>query len=226
MQGLQRAQIEWPEGDNRYFVPVDAFETLVTRSSIRTELGRIYGSALDEKRLDYYVNRIYPKSRKIFAIVVYGSSGSCNKDICNFIDDDITDSLLPFSRGCSAHDKRVFNLCTREHQNCPKSDHISCGIRALLERTQINRAEFDRDQWLVQAPVFFRSAPLEIPHLNLERNVVLPFIEDHEGNPTLVRTGGYSDVWGVRIHPAHQKLLRSTDPKVNLKRSKLFSIAG
>lgn len=217
---LQSARIEWPEGGYKYFIPVDIFDELVTKSSVREELLRIYQNEnkLSDAELDGYTDLIYPQSKKIFAIVIYGSSGSCSKDLCSFVDEEITDDLLPFSRGCSGVDKKSYSLCTTKHSSCTKVDHISCGIQALLRRSQVIRADFDRDQWVVQAPVFSRTrdGPDVIPHFPLESNVVLPFVEDHQRIPEKVRSGGYSDVWGIRIHPAHQKLLETANPEVIL----------
>jgi hypothetical protein len=73
--------------------------------------------------------------------------------------------------------------------------------------------EFDRIQWVFQAPHFHKQ-PDEIPHFDLDDNCVMPFVEDHEENPKFRRAGGYSELWPVRIHPAHQNLLDSTNPRV------------
>jgi hypothetical protein len=64
----------------------------------------------------------------------------------------------------------------------------------------------DRWQWSVQAPEFVQVAD-EIPHLELSDNIILPFTNDFRKDG--FRTGGYSEVWSVRIHPAHQNLLKS-----------------
>jgi hypothetical protein len=59
---------------------------------------------------------------------------------------------------------------------------------------------------MVLAPVFKKEErPDVIPHIELNDACLLPFIEDREKHDKMA--GGYSEVWGVRIHPAHQKLL-------------------
>lgn len=58
-----------------------------------------------------------------------------------------------------------------------------------------------REQWSVLAPEFKRIEG-KIPHHNLDNNTIFPYIEDNQG--VQGRSGGYSHVWGIRIHPAHQ----------------------
>ena len=69
-----------------------------------------------------------------------------------------------------------------------------------------------RDQWLVLAPVF-KKVQHRISHQELDDNVVLPFIEDRK-NQHDSWSDGYSHLWGVRIHPAHQNVYKSSDPNV------------
>jgi hypothetical protein len=52
----------------------------------------------------------------------------------------------------------------------------------------------------------------KITHHDLHENALLPFIEDHDREQT--NAGGYSQVWRVRIHAAHQ-MLSSIEPKVS-----------
>lgn len=64
--------------------------------------------------------------------------------------------------------------------------------------------DFDRDQWSFISPVFDQLGL----HYELDDHVVLPFTENNERHRLI--SGGYSDVWSVRIHPAHQKIFQSS----------------
>ncbi|PMD33649.1 kinase-like protein, partial [Hyaloscypha variabilis F] len=63
--------------------------------------------------------------------------------------------------------------------------------------------DFCHAQWAFLAPVFDELHK----HYELDDNDILPFIEDNE---KFLRQGGYSEVWGVRIHQAHQLLRQSS----------------
>jgi hypothetical protein len=72
---------------------------------------------------------------------------------------------------------------------------------------------FDREQWYVLAHIFDNDDEDQIPHYDIGNNRILPFLKDEEqGNQ--VKQGGFSTVWEIIIHPAHQKLHCSTNPKV------------
>jgi hypothetical protein len=64
------------------------------------------------------------------------------------------------------------------------------------------------------APIF-ENGPSFIPsHYELDNRVILPYVEDKERDVGCVRHGGFSEIWGVRIHPAHQQMLSSQNPLV------------
>jgi hypothetical protein len=67
---------------------------------------------------------------------------------------------------------------------------------------------FDTFQWQLVAPYFHLSTQLEakILHYSLENHVILPFIEDDE----IRHSGGYGDVWRIKIHPAHHNFCKDS----------------
>jgi hypothetical protein len=212
---LQDAQIEWPPGQNSYFIPVDRLYDLVSEREVKRELRKIHPS-LDELRILSYTSSICRTSRKLFALLICCKKGSY---ICEFLDEGITDQDLPFLRAYRKADSghytqaQEFDLCTKDHIHCQREIHRDCGIKPMISWTQREVRILCRDQWLVLAPLF-RKTSGKIPHVDLDENTILPFIEDQELRQDSRKGGGYSHVWGVRIHSAHQNVYKSTDPEV------------
>ncbi|TVY81366.1 Serine/threonine-protein kinase dkf-1 [Lachnellula suecica] len=211
-EDLSEVQIEWPKGGNRFFTPVNRLNELVTPFKVEKALQNIYPQMIkDTKLLQHYTTVINSRSKRMFALLISGEE-RFRKAIQSFVDNGITDKDLPFSRAWD-ESETGFVLCKSEHQlTCGLEDHRLCGVEIISGWPQRQRNEFDRIQWFFQAPEFRRRRG-KIPHFNLPENVVMPFTEDYEQNPNWFRTGGYSQVWAVRIHPAHHNLLTSTHPK-------------
>jgi hypothetical protein len=219
-EGLQYAQIEAPQGSNSYFIPIDVLDRLLTRRNIRQELRKICPD-MEEQRREVYINAICSTSKKLFAILLCTSSAGNVRFICDFIDEGVNDADLPLTRvypnggTLSSHNRRMYTLARADHRSCMLLDHSSCGINLFSKWHRMEIQNLCRDQWLALAPVF-ESVPGNIPpHLSLDDAVVLPYIQDWELDVTRIKPGGYSEVWPVRIHPAHQKLLKSADPLVS-----------
>lgn len=213
---IRDAQIEWPPERNTGFIPTDVLNQLTTHEEVSAEL-RSTNPHLPESRINEYTLSVCSTARRLFALLLFSNKASF---VCAFLDEGITDQDLPFRRAYRHMDSvpltmRDFDLCIAKHdqpKDCAKSDHSGCRIQAMNSWRQRDIKELCRDQWLVQAPVFVNNGT--IPHYELDDNTILPYIEDQEGLQDLMR-GGYSHVWGVRVHPAHQNVYRSTNPKVN-----------
>ena len=210
---LREARIEWPQGANRHFIPNSSLGELIVDPNVKLELKRMYPRK-SERDISKYTRAICHQGKSckgIYAVLVCTFGQPSN--ICDFIDDEITDNSLPFHRNDPKN--RSYRLCERDHQkHCRASSHRRCAIQAMQSWRQGDLGNFDRDQWLVQAPVF-RKFHDKIHYLDLEPNVVLPFTEDDESTD-IIETGGFSDVWGVRIHPAHQNVYQIPDTSVSL----------
>jgi hypothetical protein len=215
---LQDRKIEWPDEENTHFIPINAMEELVTCANVREELEVIYPETMDEETLDSYANSICSSRMKLFTILLCGS-GLRRVWIRDFVDKGITDSDLPFERYFLQEEeprnqttrKRPFRLCSKRHA---ESDSHPCAVTVMQNWPQREIGDFCRDQWMVQSPVF-RRTPGGIPHYELDNRIVMPFEEDYESDKTAFRTGGYSDVWPVRICAGHQDLYRSSDQQVS-----------
>ncbi|TVY16217.1 Cyclin-dependent kinase 14 [Lachnellula arida] len=117
----------------------------------------------------------------LFAILVYLRK---EKLIQKFADEQITDSNLPFNLALDFLKGEIRGTLSKVFAGWPPHD--------------IN--EFYHIQWSFSAPVFDQLHK----HYEMDEHVIMPFVESEEDN---ARQGGYSEVWRVRIHPAHQRLL-------------------
>ena len=200
---LERALIIWPGGSNQLFLPVDIQDRLITGLQVTTEFNRMFPRATEIER-SRCVERICLSARKLFAILLGRGKGEA---IMDFLADGITDSDLPLVK-YPPEDVTEYTLRARRQIETP--------IRAVEAWTFRDFLYFYGEQWWFKAPVFDTLGK----HHELEDDCVLPFVEDKgikdkESNIKNINAGGYSDVWGVRIHPAHQKVFKSTNRKVS-----------
>jgi hypothetical protein len=210
-QKLLDAEIEWPPGSVRYFIPVDTIDSLITPEEMAKELRNIYPD-MKEPAISSYATTICKTAKKLVAVLLCIGKG---KFICAFLNEGLSDADLPFVR---SRPFSPFDLCIASHagpSGCLKQDHKGCAIKAMSSWNARDIQEMCREQWLVQAPVFENIPGQNIPHKDLDDNIILPYIEDHEGLQDFTSArGGYSHVWGVRMHSAHQKVYQSADPNV------------
>jgi hypothetical protein len=213
---LQEAQFEWPPGALSYFLPINKLTELVTTPSVKEEL-HIMLPKLKEEYLEQFATMICSDSKKLFAILLC-EFGPNAKIICNLLDENVTDKDLSFTRiFIGENSPNVPNprwyAGRKNHVECDKADHRSCKILSLAGWAHMDIQKLCKGQWLALAPIF-ESPSGEIPQLDLDDNALLPFTMDQEFSPLSVKGGGYGEVWKVRIHPAHQKILPSTDSDV------------
>lgn len=232
---LLSAQIEHPYGSNSYFIPIDQLENLLVETNIRQELRKIFPT-MDEEKIEFYTHCISSSSRKLFAVLLCtssGAQGNQSRAICSFIEEGVTDIDLPFERLYPSHpdnpalslNQAIFTLARKPHASSSKElGHTPLvGFNAVLRWPRLEVQNFSREQWLVLAPVF-EGPPGTTPlDLCFQNSIVLPFKEDGENDEELLKFGGYCEMWPVRIHPAHQKLLTPTsrsgpEPRIAVKR--------
>ncbi|KAH6672023.1 kinase-like domain-containing protein [Halenospora varia] len=195
------ARIEWPEGENQYFIPASDIQRLITLDSISVELKRCKFNFTQTRLLEVLAEKILEVAPRLFAILVHMGK---SRDIWEFLKEGLNDKALPLSRCESASEGSVssrIRLCTAKNPNQP--------IASMQTWSRHDIGEFDREQWIMYAPIF--KASKKVKHYELESNRVMPFIEDRE----LISqaAGGYGSVWDVRIHPAHQFLYKGTNPE-------------
>jgi hypothetical protein len=198
---LYHKRVYWPGGIHQYFLPVNVQDKLLTGPNISGELQYLFRH-MPKEELKSLAGRICERARKVFAILLLRHKGA---SIVLLLDNDsVTDQDLPFIKDNNSYG---FKLRTGKR------------ITAFKDWDPQDIDDFNREQWWLIAPVFNYQGE----HKEIEDDCVLPFIEDSSngkggkgGNegPGFNNSGGYSDVWGVQIHPAHQKFLRLYDPEV------------
>lgn len=190
--------------EEKTFLPIDALEKTIIQASIRRELHNTLPHPPAE-RLEGLIAQIWEATtapfskaprkttsrRKIFAILALLEKTG---DILGFIKENIYDNDLPFilKDGPQPGTRRLVRK---------GSDIELLGIAPFRDWSAHQLEAFDNFQWMFLAP-YFRLSTKEKPKINhyvLENRSILPFIEDNGDK----REGGFSDVWKVKIHPAH-----------------------
>jgi serine/threonine protein kinase len=185
-QRLLDSQIPW---GTHWFIPADALERVLTEQAIHEELNR----STNLSAWDIYLtsHRIWKHARKIFAILVSIGKGSL---VSSFLTEGITDANLPINipKGSSQQKAWITPIKTFGSWSSRELD------------------DFRRVQWYFLSPIFTNA---RTQHYELDDNCVMPFIRDTEHE---AKSGGFSDVWEVVIHPAHQKLFDSVSQFVSI----------
>jgi hypothetical protein len=202
LQGqLELALVQWPRGNEQFFLPVDVQDRLLAASYVATEFDRLFPGLSLSERLSY-ITRTCSCARKLFAILLGIDKG---ESIIDFLKDGITDKDLPLVKYPMRSANSCYTLRTKQRIDIPIPATENWAWRSVRH--------FYCEQWWLNAPVFkSRGQHYEPEHYELEDDCVMPFLEDQEA--INVNSGGYSDVWGVRIHPAHQNLFRSPNSQV------------
>jgi hypothetical protein len=182
------ARWEWPEGSSGNFLPGDAIESLVTIESIEEQLTWSNLRLPFGRSRHQIARKILQSAPKLFCILVLIQRSSY---IGGFLEENIDDTDLPFTRDSKTRHSGNFRLCSQQHPNQP--------IKVMLNWTSKWIQEFSREQWSVMAPLFKESDSIE--HYEFDDNCVFPFIRDEERNN--VKVGGFGTVWEIDIHPAH-----------------------
>jgi hypothetical protein len=210
LQGqLEDALVAWPRGNEQFFIPVDVQDRLIIAPYVANEFERLFPRLAPTERLSY-VSRTCSSARKLFAILLGINKGS---SILDFLADGITDSDLPLLK----YPKRTANA----GYTLRAKRRIDSPIPAIEYWAWRDIRHFYCEQWWLKAPVFDTLRK----HYELEDDCVLPFVEDKGNNIGSVNTGGYSEVWGVRIHPAHQRIFKSTNAQVRASSPLVYNLS-
>ncbi len=202
---LYEASHEWPLNGNRVFIPIDTIQSLVSYENVRSTLVKLR-RGLSDQQLDSYTEYICSYSKKLFTIFAIIDQ---LPTLLELLDARITDLDLPFTRiplVKGNNDGRLYMLGKESHKHCRLSNHGDCHIKPLSSWGMPEIRRLCSDQWAALAPVF-EDARGKVIDYELNDNTILPFTSDQEGEAEKVKVGGFSEVWGVQIHRAHQKLL-------------------
>jgi len=182
---LHNARFEAADSPHAFFVPISFLEKFITVQLVAKVVFDGAGNSLDELEAQKVARTVCVCARQLFATLV------CVKrsvDIASFLEEGITDADLPFLRKHNA--PIMFDLY--RNNGTP--------IKAIGAWKEKYRENFDRMQWWMIAPVFRLNEDLYA----LDDKTILPFLTlERRGYELEPKQGGYSEVYPVRIHPAH-----------------------
>lgn len=186
---LQTALCRSVGGDQRGFIPLDKLHSIISEDAVRRELSMSFIAASTRTRHEKAA-LICDKFRRVFAVLVQvGRVVSINL----FIEEGVDDSTLPLVLvsglvgGPKLRPKRKQQSSNRCFEGWPQP---------LIK-------VFEELQWMVLAPSFVVDTSTADSGLRLysfDDRAILPWIEDDQTN---MHSGGFGDVWRVKIHPEH-----------------------
>ncbi|PMD12655.1 hypothetical protein NA56DRAFT_740354 [Hyaloscypha hepaticicola] len=163
-----------------YFIPANAIDRCLTKDAIIAEIVRL---GIDTSfSPEGIADCVFKKYRKIFGILTMINKGG---EIEIFLFHQSSDAQLPLRIPESAEFRRPLQPELVIFESWSDSDTQS----------------FSSTQWSFLTPFFRLGNSSKISHYNLESKIILPFLEDR--NLSAPRSGGFSTVFKVQIHPAH-----------------------
>lgn len=202
--------------DQNWYIPVDALESVLSAETVSSVLLECVPESTPEKIQDYVSmicgvdstkSQEKVEFRKVLAILIL--SNKCH-EITSFIDNDLSDNLLPFLK--LGEERSPYRLALEG-----ESESVSCFDGWTDEEVE----EFDGHQWEVLAPFFARGPPSDdrVQQYELHYKRPLPFtpvIKDDSSksqqngllpsSTPFDRAGGHGRVMRIKIHSAHHKL--------------------
>jgi hypothetical protein len=191
---LENARIESPQQPHSFFVPNDVQEDLITVSHVAKDI-QADNPGMVEEGATKLAMKVCTSARQLYATLAYIKKGP---EICALLGEGICDKDLPFERRPNSQHKFALYRRTGEP------------IKTLESWSDRYLEKFDRVQWWMTAPIFEEKG-----HLDLDDKSILPFIPFNESIETPEKKqGGYSEVFPVRIHPAHHRFWPKVGSKV------------
>lgn len=190
---LYRARCEWGPGSDKYIVPRDQMELLITEPVVTEEI-RDY---VEDEKVTKYSRQICNCSKQLFSALAYARKTA---DIICLVDGGITDEDLPFRRNLEKQETLDLQ-CFLEGKKGKR-------IQSLENWTRKEREKFSQKQHMFTAPVFERGQ-----HHDLDAHAILPFLdpERNDNNCRQASGGGYSKVFKRTIHPSHHNFWERID---------------
>ncbi|KAE9377375.1 kinase-like protein [Stipitochalara longipes BDJ] len=188
---LENARLECPMRHHSFIVPKDVQESLITESTIAEDI-QARSPDISEKEARDYAKTACQHARCLYATLAYIKRGA---DICALLNEGITDEDLPLVR---KPNDRTAPLYLR------RGDLVL--VKTMKTWKPKHRENFDRVQWWMTSPLFKYGE-----HYSLDEKAVLPFVSLDANEASLgKKQGGYSEVYPVRIHPAHHDFWETT----------------
>jgi hypothetical protein len=173
-----------------FFVPISDQERLITVPAVARDIQVGSDNNIEEEEASKYANKTCEYAKKLYAVLAYIKKGA---DIRALLDEQVTDEVLPLKR--KADDQGLFLLQLRD----------GGPIETFEAWSEKEREKFDRVQYWMTSPVFEDKE-----HYELDDKTILPFIRFNAGpDAQKPMQGGYSEVYPVRVHPAHHAFWKS-----------------
>lgn len=173
--------------DRKRYVPESRIHELITENNIKAELNRLEIRVTTE-----LMNFVLENAKRLFAILVYSNM---TKKITGCCEHKFMDGHLPVI-GPDAHNGYRFSSLSEQQ---PFGVSIDDASVALWEWDKADfQVDFYENQWLFVVPVFNRTRY----RYKFHREHILPFVSVGTEKE---RSGGFSRVSPVTIHPAHQQ---------------------
>lgn len=186
---LRRARRESPRHPHMFFVPICNQDELITVQAVARDIQNGNDNITENEALKY-ANAACESAKQLYAVLAYIKKGA---DIGILLEENITDEALPLKR--KDDDQGLFALERRDGQP----------IETFESWSEKEREKFDRIQWWMTSTVFEDKE-----HYDLDDKAILPFIRFKlEPDTQTPMQGGYSEVYPVRVHPAHHKFWKS-----------------
>ena len=194
---LRYGRRECPGRAHFFFVPKSTLEGLITVPVVARDI-QITNKAIEEKEALRAAEDACQRAKKLYAALAYVKKGS---DICSLLKEGVTDQDLPLTRKEDNH-QGSFAL-SRNSISLARDPGLKESISTFEGWSDKEREKFDRVQWWMTAP-FFVPALEDEGHHELDDKTILPFVP-FEGSEEMKKPiqGGYSEVYRVRLHPAH-----------------------
>ena len=172
-----------------FFVPICDQQKLITLDAVARDIQICNPQIEEEEALDY-AKKACEYARRLYAVLACVKRGG---DIGNLLAENITDKVLPLKR--KDDDQGLFILQRPDDQTIQRFE--------LWDTKE--REDFDRIQWWMTSPIFEDKE-----HYELDDEAILPFVRyKATGNTQKPHHGGYSEVYPVRVHPAHHRFWES-----------------
>jgi hypothetical protein len=188
---LRRARKECLKRSQNFFVPRRAQDELLTKDAIAKDIQARNADIGEEEALEY-ADKACECAKQLCATLAYVGKGA---NICRLLQEGITDRDLPLVRASDGS----FALQRQTGES----------IKTFEEWSDEDLEDFDRIQYWMTAPVF-----QDKKHYNLDENAILPFMKFKASETQQAKQGGYSEVFPVRIHPAHHEFWEASGSEV------------
>lgn len=186
---LRRSRIRYPPGSFQWFIPHDALETMICESVVM----EILTAFLDIEDASYYTQVVLSGAKRLFATLILIRKSVAIRAL---LDERVADDSLPLKLE-TLHERSTLIQQSGEH------------IKSFEDWSDDSIEEFYLKQWWNLSPIFKVGR-----HYELNENAVLPFVPFTHDKSTPPKQGGNSEVFPVRIHPAHHDFWEALDINV------------